>query len=394
VSVLLSFGLKELTQDTQDYLENFLNVVKLKVKYLFSVKGLKNSLQSTKAALDSSLTVLSNLAEIRDFYKKGHMQRVSVYSRNIALNLKIDNIETIEKAALLHDIGKLGIPDAILLKPASLSEQEYKFIKKHPEFSEYILSQIKGFEDIVKIIRSHHEYLDGSGYPDGLKNGEIMLEARIITIADIFDALTTDRPYRKAMQAKEAIELMFREFRGKIDEEILKKSVDVLLESKNMVCDIEHYAQQLEEMRNMVFFIDYETGFYSKHYLSKFSHQIEQDATLLLLDLQDMRTINFTYSRFVGDKLIYTFSQLIREVFNRYSCEFFRIGGDSFVIVIKQKVENLANDILELDHRLKDSYKNINPSFWFSVCNFSKVDDINTCLQELTTKIFYKRRVS
>lgn len=394
VSVLLSFGLKELTQDTQDYLENFLNVVKLKVKYLFSVKGLKNSLQSTKAALDSSLTVLSNLAEIRDFYTKGHMQRVSVYSRNIALNLKIDNIETIEKAALLHDIGKLGIPDAILLKPASLSEQEYKFIKKHPEFSEYILSQIKGFEDIVKIIRSHHEYLDGSGYPDGLKNGEIMLEARIITIADIFDALTTDRPYRKAMQAKEAIELMFREFRGKIDEEILKKSVDVLLESKNMVCDIEHYAQQLEEMRNMVFFIDYETGFYSKHYLSKFSHQIEQDATLLLLDLQDMRTINFTYSRFVGDKLIYTFSQLIREVFNRYSCEFFRIGGDSFVIVIKQKVENLANDILELDHRLKDSYKNINPSFWFSVCNFSKGDDINTCLQELTTKIFYKRRVS
>jgi HD-GYP domain-containing protein (c-di-GMP phosphodiesterase class II) len=393
VSVLLSFGLKELTQDTKDYLESFLNIVKLKLKYLFSFKDLKNSLQSTKAVLDSSLTVLSNLAEIKDFYTKGHMQRVSVYSRNIALNLKLINIETIEKAALLHDIGKLGIPDAVLLKPASLSEQEYKFIKKHPEFSEYILSQLKGFEEITKIIRAHHEYLDGSGYPDGLKNGEIMLEARIITIADIFDALTTDRPYRKAIQAKEAIDLMFREFRGKIDEEILRKSIEVLLESKSVVSDIEHYAQQLEEMRNMVFVIDYETGFYSKHYLPKFSHQIGQDATLLLLDLRDMRTINFTYSRSVGDKLIYTFSQLIHETFKHYLCEFFRIGGDSFVVVIKQKVENLTNDILELDHRLKDSYKNINPSFWFSASNFSKGDDINTCLQELTTKIFYKRGV-
>lgn len=394
VRIVLSFGTKELAQDTQDYLESFLNVVKLKLQYLFAVKDLKNSLYYTKTALDSSLTVLSNLAEIRDFYTKGHMQRVSVYSRNIALNLKLDNVDTIEKAALLHDIGKVGIPDAILLKPASLSEQEYKFIKKHPEFSEYILSQIKGFEDIVKIIRSHHEYLDGSGYPDGLKNGEIMLEARIITIADIFDALTTDRPYRKAMEAKEAIELMFNEFRGKIDEEILRKSQDVLLESKNMVCDIENFSQQLEEMRNMVFFIDYETGFYSKHYLPRFSHQIDQNAQLLLLDLQDMRTINFTYSRFVGDKLIYTFSQLIREVFNRYPSEFFRIGGDSFVVVIKQKVENLTNDIIELDHRLKASYKNLNPSFWFSTCDFSRGDDINTCLQELTTKIFYKRRVS
>ncbi|OSS41128.1 GAF domain/HD domain protein [Desulfurella amilsii] len=394
VRVLLSFGVKELTQDTQDYLESFLNVVKLKIKYLFSMKSLKNSLKATKAALDSSLAVLSNLAEIRDVYTKGHMQRVSAYSRNIALNLKLDNVETIEKAALLHDIGKIGIPDAILLKPAKLSEQEYKFIKKHPEFSEYILSQIKGFEDIIKIIRSHHEYLDGSGYPDGLKNGEIMLEAKIITIADIFDALTTDRPYRKAIGAKEAIKLMFNKFRGKIDEEILSKSVEVLLKSKSMVCDIEQYSQQLEEMRNMVFFIDYETGFYSRHYLPKFSHQIDQDAHLLLLDLHDMRTINFTYSRFVGDKLIYTFSQMIREVFVRYPSEFFRIGGDSFVVVIKQKIENLTNDILDLDHKLKAACKDINPSFWFSSCDFSQGDDINKRLQELTTNIFYKRRVS
>jgi HD-GYP domain-containing protein (c-di-GMP phosphodiesterase class II) len=148
VSVLLSFGLKDLTQEAQDYLESFLNIVKLKLKYLFSFKELKNSLQSTKAALASSLTILSNLAEIRDFCTKGHMQRVSVYSRNIALNLKLedDDVETI-----------------------------------------------------------------------------------------IFDALTTDRLYRKAMQAKEAIELMFREFIGKIDEEILRKSTEVLLESKSVV---------------------------------------------------------------------------------------------------------------------------------------------------------------
>ncbi|MGB9755538.1 MAG: bifunctional diguanylate cyclase/phosphohydrolase [Desulfurella sp.] len=391
---ILNFGIEVLTQDIQDYIESFLNVVNLKVKYLFSIKSLNESLKSTKSILSSSLTVLSNLTEIRDVYTKGHMQRVAMYAKNIALNLKLNNVEIIERAALLHDIGKIGIPDSILLKPAKLSEQEYKFIKKHPEFSEFILSQVKGFEDIVRIIRSHHEYLDGSGYPDGLKADEIILEAKILTIADIFDALTTDRPYRKAVEPNEAIEFMFENFQGKIDEGILLKSKQVLLESKKMACDIEDYNQQLEEMRNMVFFIDYETGFYSKHYLPKFSRSIEQDAQILLLDLQDMRTINFTYSRFVGDKLISTFSQLIREVFSKYNCEFFRIGGDSFIVVFKERLNNLTNDILDLDKNLKAAYKSINPSFWFSECEFKQSDDINVCLQELTTKIFYKRRAS
>lgn len=391
---ILNFGIETLTQDIQDYLESFLNVVNLKVKYIFSIKSLNQSLKNAKSILNSSLTVLSNLAEIRDAYTKGHMQRVALYAKNIALNLNLDNVEIIERAALLHDIGKIGIPDSILLKPVKLSEQEYKFIKKHPEFSEFILSQVKGFEDIVKIIRSHHEYLDGSGYPDGLKADEIILEAKIITIADIFDALTTDRPYRQAMSAEDAINLMFENFQGKIDEAILLKSKQVLLESKKMACDIEDYNQQLEEMRNMVFFIDYETGFYSKHYLPKFSRSIGQDVQILLLDLQDMRTINFTYSRYVGDKLINTFSQLIRDVFSKYNCEFFRIGGDSFIVVFKEKLDNLTSDILDLDIKLKAAYKSINPSFWFSECDFKQGDDINVCLQELTTKIFYKRRAS
>ncbi|MGC8821957.1 MAG: bifunctional diguanylate cyclase/phosphohydrolase [Desulfurella sp.] len=392
--IILNFGVKDLFKDSLEYMESFLNVIKLKLKYLFSINNLKKSLENAKSILNSSLNLLSNLAEIRDVYTKGHMQRVAFYAKKIAINLKLENIDIIERAALLHDIGKIGIPDAILLKPSKLSEQEYNFIKKHPEFSEFILSQVKDFEDIVKIIRSHHEFLDGSGYPDGLKNGQIMLEAKIITIADIFDALTTDRPYRKAMKPDEAIEFMFDNFKGKIDEGILRNSIGVLLEAKNMICDDQDYNKQFEEMRNMVFFIDYETGFYSKYYLPKFSHRLDKKVQFLLLDLQDMRTINFTYSRIIGDQLIYKFSQFIREVFAKYNSEFFRVGGDSFIVVLKEKPSNLINDILDLDSKLKASFISINPSFWYACCDYKDTDNINICLQELTNKIFYKRRIS
>ncbi len=378
-----------------EYLESFLNVAKLRIDYVFSVEKTKQALNNTNKLLNNTLKVLSNLAEIRDFYTKGHMQRVAHYSKNIALDLGLTNVDIIDKAALLHDIGKVGIPDAILLKPFKLSEQEYAFIKKHPEFSKFILDNIEGFEDIINIIASHHEYLDGSGYPKGSKGDEISIETRILTIADIFDALTTDRPYRKALSFSQAINIMTSEFETKLDMDILHKSIEVLKESVKTAREIGLSGEHIDTMRNMVFYIDYETGFYSKYYLPKFAHNLSEDVVVVLLDLRDMRTINIEYSRSIGDALIKSFSLLIRDAFAQLNSEFFRIGGDSFIVVIKNlELDVLPNYILELDKSFKDANKSLNPSFWFACCKHKKQDDINETLQTLTKKIFYKRRVS
>jgi HD-GYP domain-containing protein (c-di-GMP phosphodiesterase class II) len=108
----------------------------------------------------------------------------------------------------LHDIGKLGVSNAVLDKPGKLNDIEFAAIKKHPVYSRQILSNIAAFGDFVHVAGGHHERLDGKGYPDGLKGDQIDLETRIVTVADIFDALTADRPYRAAMPVKKAMEIM------------------------------------------------------------------------------------------------------------------------------------------------------------------------------------------
>jgi HD-GYP domain-containing protein (c-di-GMP phosphodiesterase class II) len=108
----------------------------------------------------------------------------------------------------LHDIGKLAVSNAILDKPAKLTDEEFAVIKTHPAHSAEILSQISVFADLAEVARSHHERLDGKGYPQNLSGGQISLETRIVTVADVFDALTADRPYRKAMPVSQALSIM------------------------------------------------------------------------------------------------------------------------------------------------------------------------------------------
>lgn len=146
--------------------------------------------------------------EKRDPYTGGHTKRVLDYSLQIGkvLGLKGKEIEGLKISAILHDIGKIGIPDSILAKPTTLTAREFRKIKEHPIIGAEILKGINGMDRIVNAIKYHHERWDGKGYPENLKGEEIPLWARIISVADTFDALTTSRPYRGRKGEKEAVE--------------------------------------------------------------------------------------------------------------------------------------------------------------------------------------------
>ena len=163
-------------------------------------------LERTKRAYLSTITSLARTIEAKDPYTGGHTERVSEYALMLAQQLGFadEDLETIEVGAVIHDIGKIGIPDRILLKPGRLDSDEFAEMRKHPEISSYILDELELPAVVRDMARNHHERFDGKGYPDGLKGKEIPLAARILTVADAFDAMTSDRPYRRALSQEVA----------------------------------------------------------------------------------------------------------------------------------------------------------------------------------------------
>jgi putative two-component system response regulator len=166
--------------------------------------------------LDNAETVLFSLAlsiEAKDPYTEGHCDRLSKYSVALAekLGLPEELRVALRRGGLVHDIGKLAVPESILLKPGPLTPQERKIMEQHTIAGERICAPLRSFRHVLPIIRHHHEKLDGSGYPDGLKGEQIPLTARILQITDIYDSLSTDRPYRKALSSEEAFATMREE---------------------------------------------------------------------------------------------------------------------------------------------------------------------------------------
>jgi HD-GYP domain-containing protein (c-di-GMP phosphodiesterase class II) len=160
----------------------------------------------------STIKSLAAAVDAKDPYTKGHSDRVTQFALAIARKMAIEGekLEEVQIAALLHDVGKIGIDDSILRKPGRLSEEEYAIIKMHPVFGATIMSPIKQLREILPGMKYHHEHYNGSGYPDGLTAGEIPVNARIIAVADAFDAMTSDRPYQKAMDDGMAIKTLIR----------------------------------------------------------------------------------------------------------------------------------------------------------------------------------------
>ena len=161
-------------------------------------RELNDSLEEANLSLTESLV---NALDARDRYSAGHSLAVAVYARDIALEIGLDHqrAQRIYLAGLLHDIGKIAVPDAVLRKPSALTDEEYEEIKKHAVIGEQILAPSSHFSDILPAVRHHHERIDGHGYPDGLRDDSIPLDARVVAVADTYNALTSSRPHRDAM---------------------------------------------------------------------------------------------------------------------------------------------------------------------------------------------------
>ncbi|MCX8028995.1 MAG: HD domain-containing protein [Brevinematales bacterium] len=196
-----------------------------------------NSISSS--IIKSLITAL----EARDEYTKGHSFRVQIYSIKLgnALRFSQKRIKQLELSAILHDIGKIGVPDSILRKPGTLTDEEFEVIKKHPVIGYNILSSIDGLDEVLEGIKYHHERFDGKGYPDGLKGQEIPIFARIISIADTLDAMTSDRPYRKGLPFEFALEEIKKSKGTQLDPEL----VDIFI---NSFTSLEEISSIIKEM--------------------------------------------------------------------------------------------------------------------------------------------------
>ncbi|MDH3973490.1 MAG: response regulator [Deltaproteobacteria bacterium] len=176
------------------------------------------------------IAALANAVEARDQYTANHAVRLSIYSCMIAEKMGISgaDMETIKRGAILHDIGKIGIRDSILLKEAPLSNDEFHEMKEHPRIGSKILKRMNGLEGVVSIVMHHHEFYNGEGYPYGKKGDEIPLGARIVGVADAFEAMTSERPYRSAMSTEAAVEELERMAGIQFDPEVVKTFREII----------------------------------------------------------------------------------------------------------------------------------------------------------------------
>ncbi len=169
---------------------------------------LKESFEKLKKTMEDSIEAISLITEARDAYTAGHQRKVSTLAVAIAREMGFpqDRMEGIKIAALIHDVGKINLPAAILSKPGRLSEIEFNLIKNHSQIGYDILKKIDFLWPVANIVLQHHERLDGSGYPRGLKGDKILLEAKIMGVADVVEAMSSHRPYRPALGIDTALE--------------------------------------------------------------------------------------------------------------------------------------------------------------------------------------------
>lgn len=180
--------------------------------------------QDRERAYFETISALALAVEARDQYSRGHSERVGEYAEKIgrSMGLSEKDLLALRDASRLHDIGKIGITDEILKKPGNLTKDEMQIMKRHPAIGETIVAPLKTFNHLLDPIRHHHEYLDGSGYPDGLQGDQIPLITRIMVVADIYDALIGDRPYRKAFSEENTRKEIDRLVeRGKLDRDVV-----------------------------------------------------------------------------------------------------------------------------------------------------------------------------
>jgi putative two-component system response regulator len=203
-----TYRLEGLDAGADDFINKPLDLqeFRTRVRSLLRMKRLTDELESTEAIV----TMLGQIVEARDPYTEGHCERLAEYATALgaALGLSDFDLDTLNRGAALHDVGKIGVPDSVLLKPARLDADELALMRQHPVIGDGLCRTVRSLERVRPIVRSHHERMDGRGYPDGLSGDQIPLLAQIVGVVDVFDALTTNRPYRKSMTIQAAYDIM------------------------------------------------------------------------------------------------------------------------------------------------------------------------------------------
>ena len=223
-----------------------------------------------KEIIKQTIHSFIELIEKRDSYTAGHSLRVAYYSTQIAkkLNLTNDEIDLVYNSALIHDIGKIGIPDSILLKPSKLNVEEYAMMKEHVNIGFTTIKSIQSFSKYAFIIKDHHERFDGKGYPDGKKSDDISIYSYILSISDSFDAMTTSRIYNRSKTPKEAYKVLKTQEGTHFPKNFVTSLKDVLLNQK-----VNNYKEQkpesnFEHEKFAFHFKDSLTGVNSETYLN------------------------------------------------------------------------------------------------------------------------------
>ena len=186
--------------------------LRTRVRSLIRVKRLTDDLESA----DTLFEALGHIVEARDPSTEGHCERLAHYATALGTAVGVDktDFDALRRGAFLHDVGKIGVPDSVLLKPGRLTPDEYDLMKQHAVIGDRLCSAVRSLDRVRPIVRHHHERLDGRGYPDGLAGDQIPFLAQIVSVVDVFDALTTDRPYRERLPVASAYEMLRAEAEG------------------------------------------------------------------------------------------------------------------------------------------------------------------------------------
>lgn len=336
-------------------------VMRSRIDKTLELEGLRNDLErklQAKSALVEKVTLnsimaIANTIDAKDPYTAGHSARVARCADEMARRLGWEekDIQNIHYVALLHDIGKIGVPDAVLNKPSRLSDEEAQLIRKHPTVGGEILKDIHMIEHVAEGALYHHERYDGKGYPNGLKGEEIPICARIIGIADAYDAMASNRVYRPHLTDEEVIEQLKKGKGRQFDPKLVDLLVQMLRDgfrSENVQSQYPE-PESIAEESNLLLgrilneytagvkttsMVDPLTGLQNRAYAEDEIERLLQSShtgTLLAVDIDNFKNINDTYGHIAGDDALRLFARTLRE--NTEETDIVsRIGGDEFIV--------------------------------------------------------------
>ena len=331
-----------------------------------------------RASYLATIRILANALEAKDPFLRGHANDVSTYVSAVAKHLDLTDRrrEELVFASLLHDLGKIGISERILLKPAALSAEEYNIIKLHPRIGFRLLDQVPSLSAISGAVLHHHERWDGTGYPDGLRGEEIPVEARVIAVADAFSAMTSDRPYRGRMNLEHALEELERNAGSQFDPEIVRlfceelrsspiteeheSELSIALSDPQLVVRLDDDEPVLGHGAHAV--IDNLTLLYSHRYIHEMARAEGERATVqgvpfsvLMVQIADMDRINENEGYAAGDGAIKKLAQAVQRVAVTCGGTGARYGGPRIVLLMpRTELEDAERCARELGASVED----------------------------------------